>query len=146
MNIKKYMIGVGVIALILGGAASLVLAENTGTTTSTAGNNQTINLSCIASAVAKRESAIQSAFSAMSSSWSSALATRASDLSSAWAMTDKTARNSAVRAAWKKFQDSQKAAKKAYNDARKAAWSQFTTDRKACKVSTTGENSGVDAL
>ncbi len=142
---KKIIITSSAVLLAFTLISGIALAQNTTAPTATTGN-QAATLSCVASAVAKRESAIQAGFTALSSSWNLALTTRASDLAAAWAMTDKTARNTAIKDAWKKFTASKKAARKAYNDARKASWSQFSTDRKACKASNTGENSGGDAL
>lgn len=144
---KKILIAASAALLFSATVAGVVLAaDSTGTVTTTTTTTNSTMLTCVASAIAKRESAIQAAFATLSDSWKSALTTRVSDLAAAWTMTDKTVRRTAIKEAWKKFADSKKLAKKTYNDARKVAWSQFATDRKDCRASNTGENAGGDAL
>ena len=70
--------------------------------------NQKPDLPCVKMAVEKREAAVLAAFDAFSGIWRSALLTRSSELSVAWSIENKDSRNSAVRAAWKKFRDSKK--------------------------------------
>ena len=103
-------------------------------------------LTCAASAVASRETAIQSALSTFSGSMTSAFSARASALASAWTATDLKARNQAIKDAWSTFGKAKTAARKSYNTATNAAWSQFSTARKTCKAPSTGENAGVDNM
>jgi len=87
---------------------------------------------CLGAAVAKRETAVASAFSAKSTAVSAALTKRASDLSAAWAMTVVKDRNAAIKAAWKAFNASATAARKAYRTTNSGVWKTFRTDAKAC--------------
>ncbi len=144
---KKIIISTSVALVACALLSGIVLAETQTNGTQPAPTaSQTSMLSCVATAVAKRESAIQSAFSTFSTSITAALQTRASELASAWSMSDKTARNKAIQDAWKKFSDSKKAARTTYNSAMRTAWNEFATDRKACKAPATGESQSTDSL
>ena len=101
-------------------------------------------LACVKTAVDKRETAIQTVFSAFNASITSALQTRKTELSAAWGVAEKGARNQAIKSAWEKFKTAKRGASDTFNKARKSAWSQFTIDRKACKATSTGEDPGAD--
>ncbi len=139
--IKKIIGGALVVSSLMVGLVAF--AQNTNTNNVA---NQTTMMACVASAVAVRESAIQSAFSAFSTSMSSAFTKRASDLATAWTLTDRTARNTAIKSAHSVFKESSSTAKRTYNTARQTAWQQFSTARKACKAPPTGENITVDII
>jgi predicted negative regulator of RcsB-dependent stress response len=143
---KKILIATSIALLasvVLGGVAFADLTVNQANTTST---NSSMMLTCVATAVAKREAAIQSAFSTFSSSMTAAFQTRSTALAAAWAMTDKTARNSAIKAAWSTFNESAKMAKRTYNTDRLSTWNQFSTDRKTCHAPATGESASADSI
>jgi hypothetical protein len=139
--IKKIIGGALVISSLMFGL--IALAETTNTNK---GANQTTMIACVAPAVATREAAIQSVFSTFSTSMSSAFTKRASDLATAWTLTDRTARDTAIKSAHSVFKESSRTAKKTYNTARQSVWQQFSTARKACKAPATGENTSADAI
>ena len=130
--------------LIASFALSAVAFAETTKTVKTA--NQAVVLSCVSSAVATRESEIQTAFSSFSTTMTSAFSKRATDLLAAWTITDKTARNSAIKTATTNFKQTSSAAKKTYNTARQAAWSKFSAARVSCKAPSTGENPAIDSI
>jgi len=137
--LKKIIGSVLVISALMVGLVAF--AQNT-----PAGANQPTTLACVASAVAAREAAIQSAFGTFSTTMTSAFTKRASDLATAWTITDKTTRNTAIKIAHTTFRASKIEARKTYNTARQTAWQQFSAARKACKAPATGEDNSVDAL
>lgn len=108
---------------------------------------KTVDLTCAAAAVATREMAISTAFATKSSAISAAFTTRASALAAAWMITTAKDRNAAIKAAWKTFNTSARAARKDYMMANSAAWKTFRTSAKACHASTSVEaaGGGVDA-
>jgi len=138
---KKYLIFSILVSFVLLSAGFTAFAEQT----TSARMNKIVDISCAQSAVNKRETAVQSAFSAWNSSISSALQTRASELASAWQLTDKTQRQNAIRSAWEKFKTSKKVATETFRKAKQAAWKQYKTDLKNCKIAQPiGENEGAD--
>lgn len=107
----------------------------------------TLDLACVASAVDKRDTAVDNAWNTYSAAISSALTTRRDALKAAWVLTDVTARRTAVKAAWTSYSAAHRTAWNTWTAARRAAWKQFATDRKACgvKTSTTDEGQGQDS-
>jgi len=139
--IKKYLIFSILIFFILLSAGFAAFAEQA----TSAGPSKAVNISCVQPIVNKRETAVQSAFSAWSSSINSSLQTRASELATAWLLTDKNQRQNAIRSAWEKFKTSKKVATEIFRKAKLAAWKQYKTDLKNCKVAQPiGENEGAD--
>lgn len=136
-------------SMALSGSAALAQDENTTAPTSvppvTSMVKKTIDLPCAAAAVAKREAAVSSAFSAKSSAISAAFTKRASDLAAAWAITTAKDRNAAIKAAWKTFNTSAKTARTAYVKANRTAWTTFRTDAKVCRASSSVESMGSTA-
>jgi tetrahydromethanopterin S-methyltransferase subunit H len=61
--------------------------------------------------------------------------TRSSALSAAWSLTDVSARNAAIKAAWQAFAKSGKAAREAWKTAQKTARKTFRDGAKACGIS-----------
>lgn len=135
------MVGVLVFSSLMIG--SVVFAQTTNTKQQA---NQATLIACVAPAVATREATIQSAFSVFSASMTSALTKRTSDLAAAWALTDKIARNTAIKTADSAFKVSASAAKQTYNAARLTSRQQFTTSRKACGAPAVVENTSADAI
>ena len=105
---------------------------------------KTVDITCVKTAVEKREDAIKATYDKLSASIDLALTTRKSDLSNAWTLTDKTQRNTAIKTAWANFTKAKKAATKEYRTEQAASWTQFSKDRKACGASTTGEDPAND--
>lgn len=118
-----------VLAILVMGGASVAQAE-----TGMGNRERNLDLPCVQSAVAVRESAIQKAFTAYSGSVSTALTTRATALNSAWGMTVGTERRAARKSAWEAYRISVQSARTTMRTAKKSAWEAFKTASKACKV------------
>lgn len=101
-------------------------------------------LSCIKTAVDKRETAIQAAFDVFSASIKSAFQTRKTELLSAWDISDKAQRQAAIRSAWNNFKKSHIQATQIYRKAKRATWKDFSIERRKCKGPATGENERSD--
>ena len=106
-----------------------------------------VQLSCMQSAVGKREGAIGAAFDAFAASVKAAFEARKGALNTAWGNADKEARREAIRAAWKNFRDAKKTARRTFDQSRRGTWKQFKEDRRTCNVSDEGgEHEGADAI
>ncbi len=92
------------------------------------------NLACLQATVATREASIDTAYDTMSTAIKSALATRKSELNTAWGLTVNKDRKTAIKAAWSKFNKTNRDARSAYKTTVRAAWKKFTTDSKTCNV------------
>ncbi len=103
----------------------------------------TTTLACAVNAVDKRETLIMAASDAMASSTRAALLARKDALKAAWGISDKTARNTAKKAAWTTFKTSMQTAHDKMRAARKATWTTFEVDMKACGVKDHGEKAHV---
>ncbi len=140
-------------ASLLASSAGVVGAEETNSNANANANTNTVvakpavDLACVAAAVDKRDMAMIAAWDKYSAAIKTALSARKDALKAAWALTDKKARNEAIRKAWNAYRDSVKAAKKTFRDERTAAWKQFRTDRRACGVreGTADEGQGQDS-
>lgn len=135
---KTYLVGmllaafVAMPALAYGGSSS---------------DSSSTDLSCMQSAVEKRDNAIIDAWDDLHDDMTAALTERRDDLKSAWGLSDKKERRAAIKAAWKAFKAARKDAHKAFGAARKDAWKTFKTDAKACKGSgEETESESADAL
>ena len=93
----------------------------------------TVDVTCMQNAVEKRDTAIMAGVDAYSAAVKTALMTRKDALKAAWALTDKTQRNAALKTAWTAFEGTWKKASAAMKTARNGAWTAFKTDSKACK-------------
>ncbi len=136
-TLKNFLIGSVIAGTVL--SAGIVFANDQTTADNkvvapktTATMRKTLDITCMAAAVGKREAAVSTAFGAKSSAVSAAFSKRASDLAAAWAITTAKDRNAAIKAAWKAFNGSATTAHKAYRTANIAAWKAFRTDAKAC--------------
>ena len=118
-----------VLAIFVMGGSSVAQAE-----TGMVNRERNLDLPCVQSAVAVRESAIQKAFTAYSGNVSTALTTRATALNSAWGMTVGTERRAARKSAWEAYRTSVQSARTTMRTAKKSAWEAFKTSSKACKV------------
>ncbi len=126
---------------ILAITALTVMAQQTTTSPSKV---KTPDLSCIKSAVIKREDALQTAWQKLSNSITSALQTRETKLTAAWDIADKKQRKDAIQAAWSEFKRAKKSAVNTHRQERIASWEQFKKDRRACGSVPTWENPGAD--
>ena len=136
VHFKKLIVGAIVASAVLSaGSAFAQITPITLTVPPDTSVRKTIDLPCAAAAVAKREAAVSSAFSAKATAIEAAFTQRATDLATAWAITTAKDRNAAVKAAWKTFNTSAKTARTSYTKANKAAWKTFATDAKACHSS-----------
>ncbi len=104
----------------------------------------TLDLTCMKSAVEKRENAIIAAWDKFSGAVKSALEMRKSELLAAWDIQDKTQRRAAIQAAWTKFRTSRISATQTLRQERLESWKQFRIDRAACGSGPTGEDPAVD--
>ncbi len=101
--------------------------------------SSTANLVCASNAVVKRDDAVIAAHEAHSVAIKNALIARRDSLKSAWGMADKSARETARKAAWSKFRIDMQTANKNMKTASKAAWSSFNSDLKLCGIRNHGE-------
>lgn len=92
------------------------------------------DLTCMRTAVGKREDAIVAAKEKSFASLDAAFKTRKDALKSAWDKTDAKERRSAINAAWKAFKESHKAARAQLRTDDKSAWTTFKSESKKCKV------------
>lgn len=100
---------------------------------------------CMSAAVEKRDNSIIASVDTYATSVKTALQTRRDALKAAWLLTEKDARESAIKAAHKAFQGTWKKAADGVRKARKEAWSVFKNDAKACKLPVGAESSGEGA-
>lgn len=101
--------------------------------TSTVQAYDSTKVACVGAAASKREDAIDTAFSAFSTSEMAALSSRKSDLARAYAdSTDNASLKTAVKSAWKAFRDSKAAARMAFWNVRTEAWKTFKAEVKTC--------------
>lgn len=99
-----------------------------------ASSTKTVNLTCMQTAVDTREAAIGTAFDTMHTSVKAALSARKTALHDAWGLTDKSARQSAIKTAWKKWKTDNKGAHIKLRTERKMAWETFKkTVKNTCK-------------
>jgi hypothetical protein len=106
-----------------------------------------VNLTCMQTAVGVRETAVAAAFTGFNTDVQAALTARKAALHDAWGLSDKVARQKAVKSAWISWKSASKAAHMKLKTARKAAWSTFkTTAKTSCKeVLPKEEGEGKDA-
>jgi hypothetical protein len=104
-------------------------------------------VACMQAAIEKRDTAIITAFDNYSSTVKNLLTIRKDELKAAWALTNKTARRTAIKAAWQKYSNGLKKAREEIKKAKKSAWKQFHIDERACRVSAgdDGVGEGVDS-
>jgi hypothetical protein len=103
-----------------------------------------LDLSCMVSAVEKRDNAIIAAWDTFSTTHKTALETRRDALKTAWADSNKATRRAAVRNAWRTFRNSKKNAWRTRKSAIRSAWRTFNAERKACGAQAADE-SGTQA-
>jgi hypothetical protein len=128
MNFKsKFMKKIisSILIVLIFGIGLIAFAETTNA-------KKTVDLTCMQSAVEKRDGAIITAWDKYTASVKSALETRKSALKSAWTITEKTERISAIKTAWNNYKSSIKTTRQTWMKERKATWQTWKTDAKAC--------------
>jgi hypothetical protein len=93
-----------------------------------------VNLTCMQTAVDAREDAIAEAFTTFNDDVSEALTARKTALHTAWGLTERAARNAAIKSAWTAWKAAHKDALADLKTDRKAAWNTFkTTAKTTCR-------------
>jgi hypothetical protein len=138
---RKIVIVLITIAFVSSISCGIALAK---AKTAAKSSTQAADISCIKTAVEKREKAIQAAMEEFNKSVKSDLKDREKALLAAWSITDVAKRRASIKSAWSTFNTSFKTDKKTFNDAVKAARTQFAADVKACKGTITTEEPETD--
>ena len=123
----KKLLAYSALGLMVLGITSPVLAQSTSTTTSSSSM-----LTCMQSAVEKRETSIISAVDTFHGSISKIHNVRKTALVDAWKIEDKVSRNEARKTAWTTYRTDAKSAHSTMKSSRQSAWSTFKTDRISC--------------
>ena len=97
--------------------------------------DRNVDITCMKTAVEKRENALLVAYDVYSGKLRAARETRKTDLLAAWSVQDPKERHAAVKAAWEKFRQGVKTAAGEWNQNRKTIWIQFAQDAKNCRAS-----------
>ncbi len=97
-------------------------------------------VTCIKTALQKRETTIFSDFTTYQNSALVVLATRKTALFAAWDKSTKSEVKTAVSTAWKTYKSSMSDLKSTLHTARDAAWSLYKTEVKSCKWSLLVQN------
>jgi hypothetical protein len=119
----RKIIGVSVIVVVLAMALP-ALAQNT-----------SVKITCVETAVATREAALDAAITAQTSALNAAYTVRARELAGAYSnITTAKAVQAGTKVSWADFSKSVKSAAAAWRTSRNAAWSAFRTAAKACKA------------
>ncbi|MCR4274716.1 MAG: hypothetical protein NUW02_01550 [Candidatus Campbellbacteria bacterium] len=134
---KKLIAFLMVVGILL--SATPALAESD--SSSPRSNGKIVDLTCMQTAVEKRENTIITAWDTLHTTATTALKARRDALVEAWKIEDRKERNAAIKAAWKSFKDAKKGMWRTWNSARKSAWKTFKTDAKACRATDTGSES-----
>lgn len=94
-----------------------------------------VDATCMQGVIKTREAALAAGWSTLNTSITSALSARAVALDSAWAKTDVTERNKAVKDAWSAWKKAHRDAFAKMRTARREAWDTFKkTARETCKT------------
>ena len=135
---KKILLASGATFALAAMLAAPVFAENTQAENTTAKPTpNTDAIACVRTAITKRETSIQNAFSAYTTAQNTALTTRSSALSAAYAVADAKTIRKSLKDAWTTYRKTHSAITKSHNESVKAAWSLFSKDVKTCKTTGT---------
>lgn len=99
-----------------------------------------VDLACMQTAIATRETSVVSSFDTYFTDLKIALSARVDALKAAWALTDATARKAAIKQAWSDFNTASKTDRNTLKSGRRAAWDKFKTDAQACHASSSETN------
>ncbi len=122
----KKLLAYSALGLMVLGIATPTLAQTSSTTTPSS------MLTCMQSAVEKRETSIISAVDGFNSSMSKIHSVRKTALVDAWKIEDKVARNEARKTAWTSYRTDAKSAHATMKASRQSAWMTFKNDRILC--------------
>ena len=145
MTKAKLVSGLGT-ALMVATLALPVMADNSTSSTSTPRVVPPFNVVCMQTAVDKRDSSVISAWDTLSAAIKSALSARQSDIKTAFGITDKKARKTAIRDAWKTHSKAARDARSAFKSARELAWKTYYADRRACGQAAVSDDSSNKSL
>lgn len=120
-------------------APALTFAQSATGTAATTTQATSTQVSCIQSALDKRENSLITAVDTFNGSIKAALTKRLAGLKDAWAQTDKSVRMSKRNEAYKAYRTDVQAANTALRTTKNASWKTFDTDMKACGVRGHGE-------
>jgi hypothetical protein len=124
---NKVVMGAVLSSLVLGSFAFVPMYAD-------AAAKKSVDLTCMQTAIDTREDAILDAFEEFNSDVEAGLAARKTALHDAWGMTDKVARQAAIKKAWTDWKAAKKSAHTDLKAARKSAWEKFkTTVKTTCK-------------
>lgn len=113
------------------------------------GMRAAVDLSCVQTAVEKRDNAVISAWEQYTPKVKTALEKRRDALKSAWAIEENAARQQALMDAWQAYRSEVQKARHEMRAGRQSAWKTFHTERKACGATASTimgdkSNSGAD--
>lgn len=91
-------------------------------------------LTCVRTAIAKREAAILTSNSTLFTATNSGLVARAAALNTVWTLTGQTDRKMARQTAWNNWKVVVKSAQSADKTSRNTAWKTYRTEAQTCKV------------
>ena len=135
MNNKTFAVGMSFAMLaLLFGVGSVAQAKEKPERTPKVQVSASINVACMQSAIVERDNAVIAAVNTYHTAVVSALTARRDAFSTAWAITDRTARKTALKTALETFRSARKSASETFHKAKESAWSEFAKDRKACGV------------
>ncbi len=125
---------------------SFTHAEGGSHASSTASTTKTTDIACMQTAVDARETSVATAWTTFNTSMTSALSARKTALHDAWGMSDRKAREAAIKEARKNYRAATKSAHMKLFKARKTAWATFKTAAKECKMPVPNDESvGADS-
>lgn len=96
-----------------------------------------VNIACVAAAVAARERALDAGVATYTTDINTAYTARAAALATAYAQSDRDAIKKSVRTAWQTFAAALKLDGKNWKKIQKDAWTQFKTAIKSCGAGAT---------
>ncbi len=134
---KIFIVSLGVAILAITGNIALAQTQVKNT------KAPTMNFSCVQTAVAEREAAVQQAFTKFNATVLTSLQTRATALNTAWGTTDAKTRRFQRAAAWETYRVANQTARNTLKTERTTAWNAFkTTSTGTCKVEVVETDTG----
>lgn len=126
-------------------APLFVFAQISGTVTTQKDTSlATTTVSCVQTALEKRENALISGHDSYNTAVKTALTKRLENLKTAWALPERKDRAEKRQSAYKTFKSDMQTANLAMKTARNTAWRTYETDAKACGVKGgTGESPAI---
>ncbi len=108
------------------------LRNNTSTKPMINKSKTTLDTACVKAAIAKRDSAIASAWNTRSTKLNEAFSQRSTALQTAWNKTTKTEKQTALKTAWDAFKLADKTLTKDFITAKNTAWKTYKEEMKQC--------------